>query len=78
MAPLLGAEIFSRGFRFNPTPLEAATYYLPRLVAGAPLHEPVRPVIHHADAYACEPADLARRFRPMPRTGHPLLLHLLQ
>ncbi|KAG2555694.1 hypothetical protein PVAP13_8NG022601 [Panicum virgatum] len=59
MAPLLGAEIFSRGFRFNPTPLEAATYYLSRLVAGAPLHEAVRP-----------PADLARRFRPMPRTGH--------
>jgi len=68
MAALLGAEIFSRGFRFNPTPLEAVTYYLPRLVAGAPLHEPVRPVIHHADAYACEPADLARL--PMPRSGH--------
>ncbi|PUZ62864.1 hypothetical protein GQ55_3G020800 [Panicum hallii var. hallii] len=70
MAALLGPEIFSRGFRFNPTPLEAATYYLPRLIAGAPLHEAVRPVIHHADVYACEPADLAREFRPMPRTGH--------
>ncbi|RLN31225.1 hypothetical protein C2845_PM05G06280 [Panicum miliaceum] len=70
MAPLLGPEIFSCGFRFNPTPLEAVTYYLPRLVAGAPLHEAVRPVVHHTDVYACEPADLARQFRPMPRTGH--------
>ncbi|RLM70213.1 hypothetical protein C2845_PM17G01140 [Panicum miliaceum] len=70
MAALLGPEIFSCGFRFNPTPLEAATYYLPRLVAGAPLHEAVRAVVHHTDVYACEPADLARQFRPMPRTGH--------
>ncbi|XP_012703694.1 uncharacterized protein LOC101768364 [Setaria italica] len=62
--------IFSRGFRFNPTPLESATYYLPRLVAGAPLHEAVRPVINHADVYGCEPADLARQFCPLPRTGH--------
>ncbi|CAL5098399.1 unnamed protein product [Urochloa decumbens] len=66
----LGQDIFSRGFRFNPTPLEAATYYLPRLVAGAPLHEAVRPVVHHADVYACEPGDLARRFPPLPKTGH--------
>ncbi|XP_022679747.1 phosphatase and actin regulator 4B-like [Setaria italica] len=62
--------IFSRGFRFNPTPLEAATYYLPRLVAGAPLHEAVRPVVNHADVYGCEPGDLARQFCPLPRTGH--------
>jgi hypothetical protein len=65
-----GAVIFSRGFRFNPTPLEAATYYLPRLVAGAPLHEAVRPVVNHADVYGCEPGDLARQFCPLPRTGH--------
>ncbi|CAN6335587.1 unnamed protein product [Urochloa humidicola] len=70
MASSLGPEIFSRGFRFNPTPLEAATYYLPRLVAGAPLHEAVRPVVHHAQVYACEPGDLARMFPPLPKTGH--------
>ncbi|CAN6362189.1 unnamed protein product [Urochloa humidicola] len=70
MASSLGPEIFNRGFRFNPTPLEAATYYLPRLVAGAPLHEAVRPVVHHAQVYACEPGDLARMFPPMPKTGH--------
>jgi hypothetical protein len=62
--------IFSRGFRFNPTPLEAATYYLPRLIAGAPLHEAVRPVVNHADVYGSEPGDLARQFCPLPRTGH--------
>ncbi|PUZ43626.1 hypothetical protein GQ55_8G023500 [Panicum hallii var. hallii] len=66
----LGPEIFSRGFRLNPTPLEAATYYLPQLLAGAPLHEAIRPFIHHADVYACEPGELARQFRPLPRTGH--------
>ncbi|CAN6348885.1 unnamed protein product [Urochloa humidicola] len=70
MASSLGPEIFSRGFRFNLSPLEAATYYLPRLVAGAPLHEAVRPVVHHADVYACEPGDLARMFPPLPKTGH--------
>ncbi|RLN27904.1 hypothetical protein C2845_PM05G06190 [Panicum miliaceum] len=66
----LGPEIFSRGFRLNPTPLEAATYYLPQLLAGALLHESIRPFIHHADVYACEPGVLARQFRPLPRTGH--------
>ncbi|CAL4897016.1 unnamed protein product [Urochloa decumbens] len=70
MASSLGSEIFSRGFRFNPSALEAATYYLPRLVAGAPLHEAVRPIVYHADVYACEPGDLARRFPPLPKTGH--------
>ncbi|PUZ62877.1 hypothetical protein GQ55_3G021800 [Panicum hallii var. hallii] len=66
----LGPEIFFRGFRLNPTPLEAATYYLPQLLAGAPLHEAIRPFIHHADVYACEPGELARQFHPLPRTGH--------
>ena len=70
MASSLGPEIFFRGFRLNPTPLEAATYYLPQLLAGAPLHEAVRPFIHHADVYACEPGELARLFRPLPKTGH--------
>ena len=68
--PSLGPEIFFRGFRFDPKPLEAATYYLPQLLAGAPMHETVRPFIHHADVYACEPGELARQFRPLPRTGH--------
>ncbi|RLN00243.1 uncharacterized protein C2845_PM06G16130 [Panicum miliaceum] len=66
----LGPEIFSRGFRLNPTPLEATTYYLQQLLAVAPLHEAIRPFIHHADVYACEPGELARQFRPLPRTGH--------
>ncbi|CAO2143202.1 unnamed protein product [Urochloa humidicola] len=66
----LGSEIFSRGFRFNPSALEAATYYLPRLVAGAPLHDDVHPIVHRANVYACEPGDLARRFPPLPKTGH--------
>ncbi|XP_066357901.1 actin-binding protein wsp1-like [Miscanthus floridulus] len=65
----LGAEIFGQGFRFLPTPHDAVTYYLPRLVAGEPLHDAVRPVVHHADVYACAPADLARRFCPLPKTG---------
>jgi len=66
--PALGQEIYSRGFRFSPTPQEAVTYYLPRLISGEPLRDVVRPVIHHADVYACDPAELARRFQPMPRT----------
>ncbi|CAN6204343.1 unnamed protein product [Urochloa humidicola] len=69
-SPSLGPDIFSRGFRFDPSPLDAATYYLPRLAAGAPLHEAVRPVVHRADVYASEPGDLARQFCPLPKTGH--------
>ncbi|XP_039790351.1 transcription initiation factor TFIID subunit 4-like [Panicum virgatum] len=67
---LLGPEILFRGFRLDPTPLEATTYYLPQLLAGAPMHEAIRPFIHHADVYACEPGELARLFRPLPKTGH--------
>ncbi|CAN6195790.1 unnamed protein product [Urochloa humidicola] len=69
-SPSLGSEIFSCGFRFSPSPLDATTYYIPRLAAGAPLHEAVRPVVHRADVYASEPGDLARRFPPMPKVGH--------
>ncbi|XP_034568539.1 uncharacterized protein [Setaria viridis] len=36
---------------------------------SAPLHDAVRPVVHHADVYACEPGDLAAQFRPLPKTG---------
>ena len=63
MAAALGVEIFSRGFRFNPTPLEAVTYYIPRLIAGAPLHEAVRPVVHHADVLTLKGASYRLRNR---------------
>ncbi|KAJ1261219.1 hypothetical protein BS78_09G011600 [Paspalum vaginatum] len=65
-----GANIFRRGFRFNPSPEEAIAYYLPRLLAGGKgLHELVRPYIHVADVYRSEPDDLVRRFEPLPVTG---------
>ncbi|GJM99447.1 hypothetical protein PR202_ga16545 [Eleusine coracana subsp. coracana] len=57
------------GFRFEPTPAQAVTYYLPRLVAGEPMHAAIRPFVHAADVYACEPGVLAARFRPTPKTG---------
>ncbi|GJN34542.1 hypothetical protein PR202_gb23213 [Eleusine coracana subsp. coracana] len=57
------------GFRFEPTPAQAVTYYLPRLVAGEPMHAVIRPFVHAADVYACEPGVLAAQFRPTPRTG---------
>ncbi|CAN6166830.1 unnamed protein product [Urochloa humidicola] len=69
-SPSIGFEIFSRGFRFSPSPLDAATYYIPRLAAGAPLHDAVRLAVHRADVYASEPGDLARLFPPMPKAGH--------
>ncbi|KAL6641937.1 hypothetical protein ACP70R_020118 [Stipagrostis hirtigluma subsp. patula] len=62
------ARVLQLGFRFNPSPLQAATYYLPRLIAGEPLHDALRPVIHRADVYGCEPGVLARQFRPAPKT----------
>ncbi|KAJ1261253.1 hypothetical protein BS78_09G014800 [Paspalum vaginatum] len=66
----MAASIFSRGFRFNPSPEDAIAYYLPRLLAGGGkvLHEAVRPYIHAADVYGCEPDDLVRRFEPVPAT----------
>ena len=69
MALALGAEIFSCSFRFLLTPQEAVTYYLSRLVDRRPLHDAVRPVVHHADVYAWAPGDLARHLCPLPRTG---------
>ncbi|KAL6642212.1 hypothetical protein ACP70R_020393 [Stipagrostis hirtigluma subsp. patula] len=62
------ARVLDLGFRFTPSPLQAAAYYLPRLIAGAPLHDALRPVIHCTDIYACEPGVLAGRFRPAPKT----------
>ncbi|TVT99479.1 hypothetical protein EJB05_55148, partial [Eragrostis curvula] len=57
------------GFRFNPTPQEAMTHTLPRLIAGEPLHPAIRPYLHDADIYACEPGVLAAKFQPTPRAG---------
>ncbi|KAL6595622.1 hypothetical protein ACP70R_047962 [Stipagrostis hirtigluma subsp. patula] len=62
------ARVLDLGFRFTPSPLQAAAYYLPRLVAGEPLHDALRTVIHRADVYACEPGVLAAGFRPAPKT----------
>ncbi|KAL6657720.1 hypothetical protein ACP70R_005500 [Stipagrostis hirtigluma subsp. patula] len=64
----MAARVLDLGFRFTPSPLQAAAYYLPRLIAGAPLHDALRPVIHRTDIYACEPGVLAGRFRPAPKT----------
>ncbi|KAF8671568.1 hypothetical protein HU200_049886 [Digitaria exilis] len=64
-----GPEVFSLGFRFDPKPLDVVSYYLPHLIAGAQLHVAMRPFVHDADVYAGEPSDLARMFRPLPKTG---------
>ncbi|KAF8707165.1 hypothetical protein HU200_030410 [Digitaria exilis] len=64
-----GPEVFSLGFRFDPKPLDVVSYYLPHLIAGAPLHVAMRPFVHDADVYAGEPGELARLFRPLPKTG---------
>ncbi|KAL6905672.1 hypothetical protein ACP4OV_003273 [Aristida adscensionis] len=67
MAPSL-SQALHLGFRFNHSPLHAAVYYLPRLIAGEPLHESVARFVHNADVYACEPGALAARFLPVPST----------
>ncbi|KQJ92339.1 hypothetical protein BRADI_4g43020v3, partial [Brachypodium distachyon] len=58
--------------RFDLNPLEAVTYYLPRLLSGEALHGAER-LIHRADIYGnLEPEDLAAAFPPAPkaeRTG---------
>ncbi|KAM0859890.1 hypothetical protein ACQ4PT_046891 [Festuca glaucescens] len=57
--------------RFDPTPEEAVTYYLPRLIAGSTLNGAEK-VIHKVDIYSCEPKDLAYYYDPAPhavRTG---------
>nr|CAB3489005.1 unnamed protein product [Digitaria exilis] len=64
-----GPEVFSLGFRFDPKPLDVVSYYLPHLIAGAQLHVAMRPFVHDADVYAGEPGELARMFRPVPKTG---------
>jgi hypothetical protein len=57
------------GFRFEPKPVDAITYYLPRLIAGVPMHAAVRSFVHATDIYACEPAVLAAHYRPTPKAG---------
>ncbi|TVU27083.1 hypothetical protein EJB05_29662, partial [Eragrostis curvula] len=69
MAAALRARMLELGFRFNPTPQEAITHTLPRLIAGEPLHPTIRPYLHDADIYACEPGVLAAQFQPTPRAG---------
>ncbi|TVU27085.1 hypothetical protein EJB05_29664, partial [Eragrostis curvula] len=69
MAAALRARMLELDFRFNPTPQEAITHTLPRLIAGEPLHPAIRPYLHDADIYACEPGVLAAQFQPTPRTG---------
>nr|CAB3490856.1 unnamed protein product [Digitaria exilis] len=64
-----GPEVFSLGFRFDPKPIDVVSYYLPHLIAGAQLHVAMSPFVHDADVYAGEPGELARMFRPLPKTG---------
>ncbi|GJN28379.1 hypothetical protein PR202_gb16492 [Eleusine coracana subsp. coracana] len=69
MAPSLPApmeSVLHLGFRFEPTPHQAVTYYLPRLIAGEPMHPAIRAFIHTADIYASAPGALAAQFRPTP------------
>jgi hypothetical protein len=70
MAPSPSIEgVLHLGFRFEPKPVDAITYYLPRLIAGVPMHAAVRPFVHVTDIYACEPAELAAHYRPTPKSG---------
>ncbi|KQK09254.1 uncharacterized protein LOC104583318 [Brachypodium distachyon] len=57
---------------FNPSPVEAVTYFLPRLISGEPLPRGAEHLIHRVDIYNHEPKDLAAAFAPAPkaeRTG---------
>jgi hypothetical protein len=63
-------NVLQLGFRFDPKPRDAVTYYLPRLIAGEPMHAAIRPFVHATDIYAREPGALAARFRPTPKAGH--------
>ncbi|KAF0922603.1 hypothetical protein E2562_001012 [Oryza meyeriana var. granulata] len=58
------------GFRFNPSPEDVVTYYLPRLVAGKQPKD-TEACIHRTDVYGAkaEPGDLAGRFAPVARSS---------
>jgi hypothetical protein len=68
MAPPI-ERVLQLGFRFEPKPVDAVTYYLPRLIAGVPMHATVRSFIHSTDIYAWEPAVLAATTARRPRQG---------
>jgi hypothetical protein len=69
MAPPPIERVLHLGFRFEPKPMDTITYYLPRLIAGVPMHAAVRSFVHATDIYACEPAVLAAHYRPTPKAG---------
>ncbi|KQJ92338.1 uncharacterized protein LOC104585198 [Brachypodium distachyon] len=74
----LDMEVFQL-CRFHLSPLEAVTYYLPRLLSGESLNGAER-LIHRADIYGnLETKDLAAAFPPAPkaeRTGDRFFLTL--
>uniref|UniRef100_A0A0E0MLQ5 NAC domain-containing protein n=1 Tax=Oryza punctata TaxID=4537 RepID=A0A0E0MLQ5_ORYPU len=57
------------GFRFNPSPEEVVTYYLPRLIAGHPPKD-TESCIHRVNVYGAEPRDLAAQFAPVARSSN--------
>uniref|UniRef100_A0A0D3HTS2 NAC domain-containing protein n=1 Tax=Oryza barthii TaxID=65489 RepID=A0A0D3HTS2_9ORYZ len=58
------------GFRFNPSPEQVVTYYLPCLVAGQQPKD-TEGCIHSADVYgADEPRDLAGKYAPVARSSN--------
>uniref|UniRef100_A0A0D3HTQ2 NAC domain-containing protein n=1 Tax=Oryza barthii TaxID=65489 RepID=A0A0D3HTQ2_9ORYZ len=57
------------GFRFNPSPEEVVTYYLPRLIAGHPPKD-TESCIHRANVYGAEPRELAAQFAPVARSSN--------
>uniref|UniRef100_J3ND39 NAC domain-containing protein n=1 Tax=Oryza brachyantha TaxID=4533 RepID=J3ND39_ORYBR len=71
MASLSLDFLLAIGFRFNPSPQEIVSYYLPLLIAGEQ-PEDTRDCIHHADVYGAdmdvEPGRLAGRFAPVARS----------
>jgi hypothetical protein len=69
MAPPPIERVLHLGFRFEPKPVDTITYYLPRLIAGVPMHAAVRSFVHATDIYAWEPAELAAHYRPTPKSG---------
>ncbi|KAF0910260.1 hypothetical protein E2562_001447 [Oryza meyeriana var. granulata] len=57
------------GFRFNPSPEDVVTYYLPRLIAGVQPKD-TKACIHRANVYGAEPKDLAGDFAPVTRSSN--------
>uniref|UniRef100_A0A0D9XYU1 NAC domain-containing protein n=1 Tax=Leersia perrieri TaxID=77586 RepID=A0A0D9XYU1_9ORYZ len=58
------------GFRFNPSPEDVITFYLPNLIAGQNPPDAVG-LFHNAAVYgAQEPKDLAAQFAPVSRSSN--------